>query len=440
MSTGKEQVSTMYSDFEISEIVRTYNEWKRDDAAKAKVTPTLIGERFLAKLWKRGFTASQLAAHVRERCISSASYKSIYELLAVKALKSADVPPLGNPTEQEETTPTVETVPTEPTEQEQEAEQEQTTPTTPTEQEAPKTDALGGVIVNALRPAIESIISEIVPKMTTGGGKITVQTAEATHTIEGLQHEKFAALLNMVANDRTAKKSPYLVGPAGSGKNVLAEQVADALGLPFYYQNSVTDEYQLKGYMNAEGEYVPTPFYESMKNGGVFMLDEMDASDSTALITANAALAGYYMTFPNGEKVIASENWHVIGAGNTFGRGASSEYNGRNAQDGSTLNRFAALFVDYDTRIEDSLTDDAALIDFCRAFRRSAKAAELPAIVSYRDISALAAYTQFMPAAEAVESILLAGLSRDDFAMIESGLPADNIYTTAAKQAAVSLY
>lgn len=59
--------------------------------------------------------------------------------------------------------------------------------------------------------------------------EIVVNNAPKTE-VEGITHEKFDEVLTYIANNEHV----YLHGPAGSGKNVLAEQVANALGLKFY--------------------------------------------------------------------------------------------------------------------------------------------------------------------------------------------------------------
>ena len=121
-----------------------------------------------------------------------------------------------------------------------------------------------------------------------------VRTPTATHKICGTTHEKFDEVLNIVNLDIPV----YLTGKAGTGKNVICQQVAEALGLDFYFTNAVTQEYKLTGFIDANGNYQETQFYKAFTKGGLFFLDEMDASIPETLIILNAAIANRYFDFP----------------------------------------------------------------------------------------------------------------------------------------------
>jgi MoxR-like ATPase len=116
------------------------------------------------------------------------------------------------------------------------------------------------------------------------------------------------------------------------------------------------------------------------------MLDEMDGSIPETLIILNAAIANRYFDFPNG-RIDAHENFRVIGAGNTYGHGASMQYAGRNQLDGATLNRFAIVEIGYSEAIENSMTQDVELIEFVRDFRKAIEKAGINHIVGYRELS-----------------------------------------------------
>ena len=247
-------------------------------------------------------------------------------------------------------------------------------------------------------------------------GKVTTQD----------KHERFNYVLSAIAN----KQALYLYGPAGSGKNVICKQVADALGLDFYYSNGVTDEYKINGYMDAYGNYHDTPFYNAFKNGGLFMLDELDNSIPSVLKNMNAALANGYYVFANGETVQAHDDFRCISAGNTFGKGASLEYVSAFQLDASTLNRFAPLEIDYSRKIENSLAD-SEIVEFCRDFRKACKRAGIIHVVSYRNIQQLALLSQIWDIKDAVKSAVCTDLTDDDLNMIREQLPQDNKYTQA---------
>lgn len=246
--------------------------------------------------------------------------------------------------------------------------------------------------------------------------------------MQGITHEKFDTVVKFIANNEPV----FLVGPAGSGKNELCKQVAEALGLKFYFTNAVTQEYKLTGFTDANGHYQATQFYKAFTEGGLFMLDEMDASIPEVLVILNAALANGYFDFPApiGFKK-AHPDFRVIAAGNTLGHGADFEYVGRNQLDGASLDRFAVVRIDYSIQIENGLANgDIELADFCRAYRRIALEQGLSIIVSYRAIKRLAKMTQLLTLQEALETCLTKGLEKDDLNMIAGKLP-DNKYKRA---------
>lgn len=238
--------------------------------------------------------------------------------------------------------------------------------------------------------------------------------------VEGVQHEKFETVVKFVSNDIPV----FLTGPAGTGKNVLCKQVAQALGLKFYFTNAVTQEYQLKGFTDAMGNYQETQFFKAFKNGGVFMLDEMDASIPEVLVILNAAIANRYFDFPAPIGYVeAHPDFRVIAAGNTYGTGASYEYVGRNQLDAASLNRFAVVKVDYSETIENNVAGgDIKLADFCRAFRKAAKDAGQQVVVSYRNIGMIAKMSQIMELDEVIETCLVKGMEKDDLNIVINGM------------------
>lgn len=234
--------------------------------------------------------------------------------------------------------------------------------------------------------------------------------------VEGVAHEQLDTILKFVAMDEPV----MMTGPAGTGKNVIAKQVADALGLDFYFSNAVTQEYKLTGYGDANGEFVKTQFFDAFTKGGLFLLDEMDASCPEALIVLNCAIANRYFDFPVIGRVQAHPNFRVIANANTYGTGASMEYVGRNQLDGATLNRFALVEVGYDRRIEDSVCPDKDIADFCRAFRKVCEDNGVHHIVSYREMSRLYKMITIAKLDKdvALKTCLTKGLEKDSLRMI----------------------
>lgn len=231
------------------------------------------------------------------------------------------------------------------------------------------------------------------------------------HDVHGIVHEAFDSVCHFVQNDVPI----MLYGPAGSGKGFLCEQVATALGLKYYFMNSVTEEFKINGFIDVNGVYHPSKFYEAFTNGGLFFLDEIDASAPEVLVCLNAAIANRYFTFPNGDFVTAHENFRVVAAGNTLGTGADAAYTGRMQLDAASLNRFVVVPIDYDENIDRlSAQGDEELVSFARAYRKAAKKVGLATICSYRNISQIKVAEPAMALNKALLFCLTKEMNKDD--------------------------
>ena len=249
---------------------------------------------------------------------------------------------------------------------------------------------------------------------------------------DGAVHEKFEQIVKFVANNEPV----FLTGPAGSGKNVLCQQVAKALGLNFYFSNAVTQEYKITGFTDAMGIFHESQFYKAFKNGGLFMLDEMDASIPEVLVILNAAIANRYFDFPAPIGYVeAHPDFRVIVAGNTFGLGANYEYVGRNQLDMASLDRFAVVKVDYDKGIEMNVAQgNTELVDFADDVRKAAEKSGIRFIVSYRAIGRIAKLEELLGVEEALQTCLIKSLEKDDINALLSNVTVNNKYVTAVRR------
>jgi hypothetical protein len=237
-----------------------------------------------------------------------------------------------------------------------------------------------------------------------------------------VRHAIFNEVNAYLNSDDESDRAVYLYGPAGSGKNVICEQLARENGIEFYYTNSVMDATELEGFRDAAGVFHETEFYRAFKNGGLFMLDEADGSIPEALIRINAALANRYFVF-GGTRIQAHPDFRVIAAGNTTGNGATEVYNGRVKLDGATLDRFWAVAMDYDRRVEAKVAKgDKDILEFVRDLRQSSKAAGIPMILGYRCMKRLANLRGKVDDARLVAAAVLKGMDRDEVKIVWDGL------------------
>lgn len=193
---------------------------------------------------------------------------------------------------------------------------------------------------NAMRPAKVTL------------PKVANVQAPANPAPANPRHYRYSLILAMLK----AGVHVFLVGPAGSGKTSVARQIAEEMGLEFYTESGheLMTAYDLLGFKNAMGEFIITYLLKAIENGGVFLMDEMDAMNAAALVAVNniAALSPGDPIRVGDKEVTVHESFHLIGGGNTWGRGANGAYVTRQVIDAATLDRFAAIEFGYDEHLE----------------------------------------------------------------------------------------
>jgi hypothetical protein len=169
----------------------------------------------------------------------------------------------------------------------------------------------------------------------------------------GVQHKQFDLLLNCLkARDNDGYRlNMMLVGPAGTGKTMAAANVAKALGMRFGVNGAVDTKYDFLGYTDVNGKVVRTQFREFWEHGGVYLQDELDGSNASALLPWNTGLANHMMPFPDG-LIPQHKDCIIICAMNTWGLGATNEFVGRTKLDAATLNRYVPIKWDNDDALE----------------------------------------------------------------------------------------
>jgi cobaltochelatase CobS len=208
-----------------------------------------------------------------------------------------------------------------------------------------------------------------------------VRPSGVKHT-EDVVHENFEHLLKMVG----AGINVALVGEAGSGKSTAAEQCARALGLDFYpvsFHAKMTST-DLRGYMDAKGDYNESAMYRAFKLGGLLCLDEFDRSNTEVVVSLNNLLAGASYLFPNNELVKKHEDFRVVACQNTTGSGGSKQYAAAQRQDASTLNRFVTIPWDIDNAMERKVAGDTPITTIVQMIRSKAKELGMDVVISPR--------------------------------------------------------
>jgi hypothetical protein len=163
------------------------------------------------------------------------------------------------------------------------------------------------------------------------------------------KHKQTALLAKLVS----LRINTWLKGPAGSGKTTAARLAAEAANLAFFFTGAIDSKYELTGFVDAQGRIVNTQYRKAYTQGGVFLFDELDASQPNALLAFNASLANGYADFPGcDEPVKAHRDFVALVGANTIGTGATAEYSGRFKQDGALCDRFSMLLWDYDLDLE----------------------------------------------------------------------------------------
>lgn len=271
----------------------------------------------------------------------------------------------------------------------------------------PKRDTSG--VSSKIKEEIEKKDLEVLPVILKEEPKVEIKT-------DGIvRHDKFEQIKTCVANQIPV----YLVGPAGAGKNHTLEQVSKDLGINFYFTNSVQQEYQLTGFVDAGGNYHDTQFYRACKeaDGGIetmFFLDEMDASIPEVLVKLNMAIAQGYFEFPNGEVLYFGEHIHWVAAGNTFGNGADEMYTGRMVLDQASLDRFVVISFDYCLAIELHITNgNTELVNFIRQLRKEASDRGIRATFSYRCLTMVTKLEKTMDLEEVLRIAVFKGMDKD---------------------------
>jgi len=240
-------------------------------------------------------------------------------------------------------------------------------------------------VIELAREAAEKAAAEYVPR------PVEVRLPNGTHNrVTGHTHQVLPELLLALG----ARCHVLLVGPAGTGKSMLATHAAEALGLELQgiSLGPTTPMSKVFGYYDAHGNYHDTPFRRAFEHGGVMLLDELDNGHPGLLAELNQALALGVCAFADG-MVQAHPDFRLVATGNTYGTGGDRQYVGRQALDAATLDRFVMIEVPVDENLEERVAMGLApakkrlvreLLTEVRRLRKVAGDKQLPVMFSPR--------------------------------------------------------
>lgn len=277
-------------------------------------------------------------------------------------------------------------------------------------------------LLSLLREAVQSVAKALPNK----AERHDIPSREVATTERTLQHKQFERIFAIVNRQPKAGSEDILgskvlmVGPAGSGKTLIAEGVAVRKGLAFYFNGPLQSEYKLTGYKDANGRYHYTPFRQAFENGGVYLFDELDACSAQALVAFNTALSNRICDFP--DRVVKQHpNFICLAAANTHGQGGTATYAGRERIDGATLDRFVIVDVEYDEDLEVRAAGDRDWVRRVQQIRRAAATIDPRHIISMRaSIEGARLLAKGVPLADVEKAVIWRGrLSASQIAEIK---------------------
>ncbi len=230
-----------------------------------------------------------------------------------------------------------------------------------------------------------------------GRGRLEIKVGDAK-PVEMPAGEIVPAYFERMVQVAVRRKPIMLIGPAGCGKSHVGGMLAKSLGLKFRAISCTSgmSEVHLIGrsvpnIADGSSTFMSTDFLDCYENGGVFLLDEMDAADPNLLLVLNSALANGFISIPaRADDAMAYQHrdFVIVASANTFGRGADRVYVGRNQLDESTIDRFriGSIEVDYDRNVETALCPNERLLNALRQIRDAISKNGLRRVMSTRFI------------------------------------------------------
>lgn len=276
-----------------------------------------------------------------------------------------------------------------------------------------------GVDADMVRDIIRTELPSLIPTT-----RIELVRPDAsTHVIEGVQHPHFEKLLRACSARDASGYVPniFIQGEASSGKTTACKHIAKALGLEWRFNGAISMPHEMLGFIDAGGTYHRTPFRDAYEHGGVYTFDEVDRSDSSALLAVNPHLANGMAQFPDG-MIVRHKDCIIVGTANTWGLGADANYSGATKLDAAFMSRFSVrLNWDIDERLEREISGNAEWAMRVQRARDKARAAGLKVMIDVRmSIAGAALLAAGMDESTVAEMTYLANLKPEQRRIVES--------------------
>lgn len=171
-------------------------------------------------------------------------------------------------------------------------------------------------------------------------------------------------LLREMADFHYTKSSDGLMlsGPTGAGKSSFVREYCARLNIPFY-ETSACSRTEFESFLgkwiivNGSFKWIDGPLVRAFRDGGIFLINEIDTMSPEELTGFNGILDGSSLCLreKDGEIIHRNPNFKMIATGNSAGVGDDTGlYQGVTTMNIAFMDRFSVIEVDY-MDLEDEL-------------------------------------------------------------------------------------
>jgi cobaltochelatase CobS len=153
-----------------------------------------------------------------------------------------------------------------------------------------------------------------------------------------------------------------LTGPTGAGKSSFVREYCARLSIPFY-ETSACSRTEFESFLgkwiikNGNFEWIDGPLVRAFRDGGIFLINEIDTMSPEELTGFNGILDGSTLCLreKDGEIIHRNPGFKMIATGNSAGVGDDTGlYQGVTTMNIAFMDRFSVIEVDY-MKLEDEL-------------------------------------------------------------------------------------